>query len=103
MDSSASCDLNGTSLTFFVTASSVGGLPVCMALHRSQSQDNYEKVFEIAKKNISCFMTDMSDAEQKALALHWPQRNSISVYSMSFKLYGDGLSMSIMASRNVIG
>ena len=44
VDSSASCDLLRTSLTFITSASSVGGLPVAIALHRCQTQDNYDKV-----------------------------------------------------------
>ena len=41
IDSSASCDLEDTSVTFVVTATSVGAMPIAVVLHSSQSYQCY--------------------------------------------------------------
>ena len=71
IDSSASCDLEDTSLTFVVTSTSVGAMPIAVVLHSSQNYYCYKKAFELVNQLLGfpprVILTDDSEAEQKAL------------------------------------
>ena len=76
IDSTASVDLINTSLTIMATSSSVGVLPVCIAIHSNQREACYTSVFRIAQQqfNVSAkaFITDDCDAERNAIKNVWP-------------------------------
>lgn len=82
IDSSASCDQTSTSITFILSATKVGGIPLACILHTSQEEDNYTLAFNLLRKAIpngfggngapKIFMTDDSKSERNALNTVYP-------------------------------
>ena len=78
IDSTSSVDLICSTLTTIVTSSSVGVLPVGIAIHSAQTTNSYQRVFAMAKKfgiGAKVYITDDCDAEQAALLMEF--ENSI--------------------------
>ena len=80
IDTSASSDQANTALTLILVATKAGAVPVACALHESQSEENYVKIFVMllelwansAIKKIVNFMTDDSHALKNALHSVFP-------------------------------
>lgn len=88
VDSTASVDAEGSTLTFLMAKSPAGGLPLGAIITDSQSTDSYTQGFLLLKDVISArgfnakgfpalFMTDDSDSERNALAAVWPQSKQL--------------------------
>lgn len=49
LDSTCSVDATHSTLTIMLTASKAGALPICMLIHEGQTQDSYERAFQLLK------------------------------------------------------
>ena len=82
IDSTASCDANNHSVTFMLTTSAAGAVPLAVIITAGQSQADYEAGFKLLREHNAnlfggasqphVFMTDDSDAERGALNAVWP-------------------------------
>lgn len=81
IDSTASCDSENNSVTFVLTASPAGAVPLAVIITTGQSETDYKQGFQLMKNCTSfggqpypqVIMTDDSDAEQNALRSIWPE------------------------------
>lgn len=80
IDSTASCDQAKSSMTVFLVETKAGAIPVGIAIHKFQSEDNYTAVIRMLKRlwseinlfTIENFMTDDSAALKAALRNLFP-------------------------------
>lgn len=77
VDSTAGIDSKGVSVTFILTATPAGAIPLCVLLHHGQSEEVYFKSFSLAVSSgkvqpPAVLMTDDSDAERNALKRIFP-------------------------------
>ncbi|KAJ8928871.1 hypothetical protein NQ314_018506 [Rhamnusium bicolor] len=73
VDSTASCDESGASITFFIAGSMIGGIPLGCVIHNGQSEEDYWHAFNAissfgGKGAPNVFMTDDSTPERKDLS-----------------------------------
>ena len=75
-DSTASVDMLNTSMTLLCVSTSIGAMPIAIAIHNKQSVSCYTKVFQFVKDLLmeepKAFITDDSDAERAALRNVFP-------------------------------
>lgn len=82
VDSTSSCDAQGHSVTFMLTACGIGAVPLAIMITKNQSIADYAAAFNLIKTSISNgfgnqgfplqFITDDSDAERQALKSVFP-------------------------------
>jgi len=83
VDSTASCDADNHVLTFFLTSTVAGAIPLGVVITDSTSSASYIAGFTLLKSVMPCqsfggpgypsvFLTDDSDAERAALHTCWP-------------------------------
>lgn len=83
VDSTASCDADNHAITFLLTPTSAGAVPVGLIITDSASEASYTVAFQLLKNILpstsfgghgyqATFITDDSDAERNALQAVWP-------------------------------
>lgn len=83
VDSTASCDADNHVITFMLTPTSAGAVPLAVVITDSTSESAYTAAFQLLKQILpsssfgdsgypATFMTDDSDAERNALRSVWP-------------------------------
>ena len=83
VDSTASCDADNHVITFMLTATVAGAVPLAVIITESASEASYTAGFELLQTILpavsfggqgypSLFITDDSDAERNALHSCWP-------------------------------
>lgn len=82
VDSTASCDASGHSVTFILTACCIGAVPLAIIITKGQSEQDYIAGFKLLQSSLTnsfggqgfpkIFVTDDSDAERNALKYIWP-------------------------------
>lgn len=87
VDSTASCDSQGHSVTFMLTACGIGAVPLAVMITKGQSSDDYIAAFNLLKEAVPLafcsqgyplqFITDDSEAERQALQYVWPDSKSL--------------------------
>jgi len=87
VDSTASCDINGHSVTIMLTACGIGAVPLALMITKGQSTEDYIAAFKLLKESVTFafssqgyptqFMTDDSEAERQALQYVWPDSKSL--------------------------
>lgn len=84
VDSTASCDADNHVITFMLTPTSAGAVPIGVVITDSTSESAYNAAFQLLKDILppssfggsDCpviFVTDDSDAERNALSSVWPE------------------------------
>ncbi|KAG8175476.1 hypothetical protein JTE90_004168 [Oedothorax gibbosus] len=90
VDTTSSCDADNHAITFFLTLSTAGAVPLGIIITRGQTEQAYEQGFELLKNAAGSiafngkgspliFITDNSQAEINALRKTWP--TSINFYT----------------------
>lgn len=87
VDSTASCDVSGHSVTFMLTPCAVGAVPLAILITKGQSEEDYRCGFTLLKSSLEnsfggqgypkIFITDDSDAERNALKYVWPNSKTL--------------------------
>lgn len=87
VDSTASCDAHGHSVTIMLTACGIGAVPLALMVTKGQSIKDYIAAFTLLKESVPFafssegypkqFMTDDSEAERQALKTVWPSSKSL--------------------------
>lgn len=83
VDSTASCDESGATITFFIAGTKIGGIPLGCIIHNGQTENDYFNAFTALKKILgssafngkgepNVFMTDDSTPERRALNRVFP-------------------------------
>jgi len=83
VDSTSSCDAQGHSVMFMLTACGIGAVPLAIMITKNQSIADYKAAFNLIKTSIPNgfgnqdfplqFITDDSDAERQALKSVFPE------------------------------
>ncbi|KAH7955399.1 hypothetical protein HPB52_000821 [Rhipicephalus sanguineus] len=87
VDSTSSCDADGSTATVLLTSTKAGAVPVAVLVHSSQSREGYAIAFQLLKQRYPCcfgdkeapegFMSDNSSAEKGALSDTWPSAKQL--------------------------
>lgn len=85
VDSTASCDAGGHSVTFMLAPCAIGAVPLAVFISKGQSEEDYIAAFLLLKTKLEhsfngqkfpkIILTDDSGAERNALKFVWPQSN----------------------------
>ncbi|CAI6371096.1 unnamed protein product [Macrosiphum euphorbiae] len=99
VDSTASCDANGHSVTIMLTACGIGAVPLALMITKGQSTEDYIAAFTLLKESVPFafssqgypkqFITDDSEAKDKLLSMFGPHQNRFYVVSYC-QSYGVG-------------